>query len=47
VNAEVILWAAVLGFGIWGTVAKDWRASIGALVVAVVALVLVIAHVWR
>lgn len=44
---EIIAWACVLGFGVWGVAAKDWRASIGALVVAVVAFALIIAHVWR
>lgn len=43
----VILWALVLGAGLWGALGKDWRASIAALVIAVVALVLAIAHVWR
>jgi hypothetical protein len=44
---EIILWALVLGFGVWGVAAKDWRASIGALVCAVVAFALLIAHGWR
>jgi uncharacterized membrane protein len=48
VNAlPLVLWALVLGAGLWGALAKDWRASIPTIVLAVLAFVLLIAHVWR
>jgi hypothetical protein len=48
VNAlPVILWACVLGTGLWGALSKDWRPSIGTIVLAVIGFLLLIAHVWH